>query len=156
MKKAPDTSPPPPLPWKKGVTPHYRSFVVEVQICQDNDGNIYSIHNIQSDEDQQTAATLPSAGIEQVAYGLLCEAIRREAFLEVAVKASKQRGYLADYVEGNPEKRHEIEADLSRTVVEMCQKSVIMMAPAAAREILHMLETNPAIPKDRPESTVAE
>jgi len=156
MKKAPETSPPPPLPWKKGVNPHYRSFVVEVQVCQDNDGNIYSVHNLQDDEDHQPAQTLPSAGIEQLAYGLLCEAIRREAFLEVAVKASNQRGYLADYVEGNPEKRHEIEADLSRTIVEMCQKSIIMMAPATAREILHMLEVNPAIPKDRPESTVAE
>ena len=49
------------------------------------------------------------------------------------------------YIDGNEEHRHKVESDLSRSIVDMLTKTIIKMAPAAAREILAMMESDPGI-----------
>lgn len=136
---------PPSLPWKKGIHPEYRSFCLEVRVCQDNTGNVFSVHGIQDEEDQNVLQSMPSGGLEQICYGLLCEAIRREAFLEAIVNHNEDSDYVFKYIDGNEEHRHKVESDLSRSIVDMLTKTIIKMAPAAAREILAMMESDPGI-----------
>ena len=130
---------PPKFPWIKGVQPEYRSFDILVSVCQDNDGGVFSIHKLASDADEEVCNTLPSRGLEQIAFGLLVEAIRREAFLEILLKQSDDDSLFKRYSEGLDKERELILREIASAVGVVMNKSIQASSQAATAEIMEMI-----------------
>lgn len=133
---------PPQYPWVKGVTDQYRCFSLDVEVVQTNDGNVFSNHKPSTDLDEQTISTFPNGGIEQIAFGLLMEAIRRETFIATLISLTKDSEYIKKYVESDIEKRIEIEINLAEKVREIISKNIGQMSIPTAKEILFMFANN--------------
>ena len=129
---------PPKFPWIKGVQPGYRSFDIKVSICEDNDGQVFSIHEL-SPEDEQICSTLNSRGLEQIAFGLLVEAMRRESFLAILLKQSQDESFLERYSSGDEDVRRSMVAELSSEVQQVMGKSIQATTTAACAEVLEMI-----------------
>lgn len=130
---------PPKFPWVKGVQPDYRSIAVRVAICQDNDRNVWSYSDLEDEQDQQTASTMESRGVEQIAFGLLCEAIRREAYLQVLVRLTDDEKYMVKYGTSDEATATKMRLELAESLKAGLKGSVDMLALDAATEILAML-----------------
>lgn len=130
---------PPKFPWVKGVQPTYRSIALRVAICQDNNRNVWSYSDLEDEQDQQTVTTMPSRGVEQIAFGLLCEAVRREAYLQVLVRLTQDEQYMAKYTNADDETAKVMRLELTERLKDNLKKSVDLMAEDAAAEILAML-----------------
>lgn len=79
----------PPAPWTKGINTNYTAFVIEVHVCKDELGNVHSARKLQDELDESTVQTLGNAGgMEEGSFGLLVEATRQEAMLQVLIKLS--------------------------------------------------------------------
>ena len=74
---------PPARPWKKGDQTDYSALIIEVEVCRDKQGMVFSSHRLQGVEDRQVAMSWPTGGLEQVCFALLVEAVRREALLGI-------------------------------------------------------------------------
>lgn len=131
---------PPKFPWIKGVQPDYRAFIIRVGVCQDNDHNVWSYSDLEDQMDADTCESLPSKGVEQIAFGLLCEAIRREAYLQVLMRLSQDNEYMAQYHAASPEGRDEMRLALARSAGDSLKASVDRMAENACSEVLAMLD----------------
>jgi hypothetical protein len=130
---------PPEFPWIKGVQPDYRAFIIRVGVCQDNDTNVWSHSDLEDETDAHAAESLPSHGVEQIAFGLLCEAIRREAYLQVLMRLTKDNDYLDKLAMATPESRKAIMQELQAATKGSLKNSVDRMAEAACEEITLML-----------------
>lgn len=130
---------PPPFPWVDGVTDKYRCFSLLVKVLQTNDGFVFSNHRPATDEDEKTATTFPNGGLEQIAFALLMEAVRRETFILSMVKMTGDKEYLNKYLEADEEKKMEIETELAENVREVLQKNINQMSFPTSKEILFML-----------------
>lgn len=85
---------PPPTPWTKGANPEYTAFVIEVHVCRDAAGNVHSARKLQDDQDEVAVQALGnSQGMEEGSFGLLIEAARQEAMLQVLVKVSNDEEF---------------------------------------------------------------
>lgn len=133
---------PPQYPWTKGVTDQYRCFSVDVEVVQTNDGNVFSNHKASSDLDEQTISTFPNGGIEQIAFGLLMEAVRRETFIATLINLTNEDQYISDYIQASADEKLKIEIDLSEKVREILTKNISQMSMPTAREILYMFAQN--------------
>lgn len=80
---------PPARPWEKGIHEDYSALVLELEVCRDGHGRVFSNHHLQDEKDQQVAMSWPSCGMEQVAFALLLEAVRRESLLCVLALMSQ-------------------------------------------------------------------
>ena len=130
---------PPPRPWKKGVHQTYKALVLEVHVCQDETGRVWSSNSFQGSEDEQTALKMPQGGTEQVAYALLTEALRREVFVDALVHLSRDPQFLVHYVAGDPETREEMEEHLTRAAREVMFTTMEKMGTAPAKEVLDLM-----------------
>lgn len=133
---------PPKYPWVKGVTGTYRCFSVDVEVVQTNEGHVFSNHKASSDLDAQTISTFPNNGIEQIAFGLLMEAVRRETFIASLIMMNKDENYIKNYLEGDLEEKIKMEVDLANNVKAILSKNISQMVVPTAKEILHMLCQN--------------
>jgi len=133
---------PPQYPWTKGVTDKYRCFSVDVEIVQTNEGHVFSNHKASSGLDEQTISTFPNGGIEQIAFGLLMEAVRRETFIATLISLTQNEGYIEQYNNSDLEEKISIEVDLADKVKELLSKNISQMAVPTAKEILHMFAQN--------------
>lgn len=133
---------PPQYPWVKGVTDKYRCFSVDVEIVQTNDGHVFSNHKASSGLDEQTISTFPNGGIEQIAFGLLMEAIRRETFIVALINLTKSEDYIESYKSSSLEEKVKIEVALAEKMKEVVMKNINQMAVPTAKEILHMFSQN--------------
>lgn len=80
-------------------------ITILVRISRDSAGGVGSGHDFASDLDRKTAMGWPSGGLEQVVFGLLSEAIRREAFLDLIIQMTERPEY-QDALRGmGPEER---------------------------------------------------
>jgi len=130
---------PPKFPWVKGIQPDYRSFVVRVGVCQDNHNNVWSYSDLEDQTDMQTCDTLPSRGVEQIAFGLLCEAIRREAYLQILMRLTADNNFVDNFMSmSDDDKKSALDA-LSASTVASLKSSVDRMSADACHEILMML-----------------
>ena len=136
------SSQPPQYPWIKGVTDQYRSFSIEVEVLQTNDGNVFSNHKASTELDEQTISTFPNGGIEQIAFGLLMEAVRRETFIATLISLTKDSDYIEKYVSSEPSDQLEIEVELAENVREILSKNIGQMSVPTAKEILYMFAQN--------------
>lgn len=130
---------PPPFPWISGVTDKYRCFSLLVEILQTNEGFVFSNHKPATDKDEQTATTFPNGGLEQIAFALLMEAVRRETFILAMVNMTKDKEYLTKYSEMGEEERMEVETELAENVKEVLKKNINQMSFPTAKEILFMI-----------------
>lgn len=80
---------PPPFPWKKGTQESYASLVVEVLVCKDEHGRVFSMHRLQDALDRDTAMSWTTGGQEQVAFALITETVRREALFGLLVRMTQ-------------------------------------------------------------------
>jgi hypothetical protein len=129
---------PPAFPWIRGVQPTYRSFDIKVSVCQDNEGQVFSIHEL-APEDEEICSTMHSRGLEQIAFGLVVESIRREVFLEVLLRQSKDEGFLERYSSGTDEVRDVILREIASETNRVMAKSIEATSYAATAEILEMI-----------------
>jgi len=129
---------PPKFPWVKGAQPDYRAFILRVGVCQDNDKNVWSYSDLEDEMDKQTCNSLPSYGVEQIAFGLLCEAVRREAYLQILMRLSNDNDYLAKY---NSPEADEMRQELTAALAKSLHGSIDRMAADAAGEVLSMFTT---------------
>jgi len=128
---------PPSFPWKKGHNDEYSKFSLEVQICQCVTGEIWSVHDWGTPEDEEVASGLYSGGQEQIVFALFTEAVRREAFLEVLIEQSRTGDFLERSL--NEETREEIKRKLVASVLHMSKDLVEKLAGEAVSEVLTML-----------------
>jgi hypothetical protein len=133
---------PPPYPWTKGVTDKYRCFSVDVEVVQTNDGNVFSNHKASTDLDEQTISTFPNGGIEQIAFGLLMEAVRRETFIATLINLTKNDQFIQEYLQADKDEKMQIELSLAEKVKEILSKNIAQMSVPTAREILFMFAQN--------------
>ena len=133
---------PPPHPWIKGVTDKYRCFSVDVEIVQTNDGHVFSNHRASGDLDGQTISTFPNGGIEQIAFGLLMEAVRRETFIVTLINLTQNEDYIKQYRDSDLEGKITIEVALAEKLKELLSKNIAQMAVPTAKEILYMFAQN--------------
>ena len=136
---------PPPGPWKKGKGEDYTAFVMEVHICETYPRKpvrmVYTHHDFQSEEDQEIARGLISAGEEQIAHALLLNAMRREGFIEALIQFQKDKGYIDRYAEADEDGKREMEIELATKVATVISRSVRKMTPEVARETLTMMSS---------------
>ena len=113
--------------------------VLEVRLTWDRQGGFRSSHGFRGPEDEQRALSWAGGGAAMIAYGLLVEAARREAYATVLAKLSEERGFLGAYMDGDGEKRRKIEGDLSRAVRGVMSAALEKMGDRPVLEVLSMM-----------------
>lgn len=116
--------PPLPIEWKKGAHEDHDVIVMEVLLRRDKQGRVYSAHQLQDNEDQTIALTWPSGGLEQAAFGLLVEASRREAILDILLQMQQDPSFIRNWVNASEQERTEsahrmaqaLEASMRQTI----------------------------------------
>ncbi len=132
----------PDLPWVKGVNAEYRSFNILVKVCQDNNGLIWSVHEPETEQDKETCQTLPSYGVEQMAYALLSEGVRREAFLQVLLAEQDREGMLDKWESGNTAERAQLESELTAKLITGMTDEIRRSALPSIQAVFAMLTQN--------------
>lgn len=127
---------PPPGPWVKGQHEEYSAFVIEVTICQNNFNQVFSTHKLQEEVDAEITKAMPSMGMEQAAFGLLTEAIRREVLLQALIHVSQDQQMVERYLGGTEEEQKGIEEVLGAKATQIIQENVSRMMPQIAKEIM--------------------
>lgn len=128
---------PPPRPWEKGEHSDHTVFVVEVEVCINEHGQVFSTHQLQDEQDHKIAQKLPSSGLNQTAVALLLEAIRREVNLQVLIKLSHDEKVEAQIKD--PQARDLLEKEFASTVKEVLIKQVEGFSLPAVQEMLDMV-----------------
>jgi len=111
---------------------------MEVEVCQDQYGRVWSRHDFQGQADAETAQGMPQSGIQQVAFALLTEAIRRESYVDLIVEIGKDPGFEKRYRGATPEQREAIVLDLAGSTIKIVNGSLRKMALGITQEILAM------------------
>ena len=102
-------------------------------------GNLWSEHDLEGQQDQDTCDTLPTKGLEQSSFGLFCESIRRESFLQAVLWFSENPAMLDAYRNGDPKVQADIESALSSRTRAAFDRSLYRTIAGASKEILHLL-----------------
>jgi len=123
----------------KGEHDGHRTIVLEVRVCEDPTGRVWSEHNFQSAEDETLCGQMAGGGVRQVAHALLTEALRRETFVSVLAKLSADPTFLAAYAGEGREKQQEIERQVGDAVREVLWLTSGKMGADTAREVLSMM-----------------
>jgi hypothetical protein len=126
-------------PWVKGVHPNYACFVMEVIVVTDNQGDAWSTHDLQSDQDRQVAGGLESGGIEQAAHALFCEAIKREALLDILIKMSNDPVFREEIRDESPDTVKRLCDGVVNAILGTFQQGIVKLGPEAARAALDMI-----------------
>lgn len=140
-----------PLPvGKKGKHPEGDGVVLEVWICRAPSGQIFTQTRPQSPEDQDVLLSWPSGGMEQAVMGLLTEAVRREALMDILLKESDDPGSLKRCLTLPPEEEKSWLVDMSTGLQKLFGKVVKDLAPGAFRDSLQALRSAVQSPDDPP------
>jgi hypothetical protein len=135
----PPPSPVPPRPWKKGDQGAYSMVVLELEVCKDEFGRVFTGHHPQDESDEKLLSTWPAGGQEMVAFALLTEAVRREALFGLLIEMSKNKDTL-DKVK-DPEERAKIVQALTERLQVQTERTVKRLAEAAVNEALQFAES---------------
>jgi len=111
---------------------------LEIRVCLDAAGCIWSIHRFASPEDAAKAQGWASGGTRQIAHALMTEALRRETFVCALVEMSRDPDFLAKFLD-DPQNQGVIEKALGGSAVEVIRSTAVRMAEGVARETLNML-----------------
>lgn len=130
-------------PWQKGKSPKGDGVVLEVWLCRAPSGQLYALHRPQSQEDEQVLLSWPTGGQEQAAIGLLLEAVKREAILDILLKESQSPGWAQDLLQKEGAGQTDILQDLSARLLQLFGKTIRDVAPGAFKDALQALNPEP-------------
>jgi hypothetical protein len=127
------------MSWEKGRHDDHEVVVIEVRIRRDAHGRVVSNHFPQDETDLSILEGWPSGGMEQVAFALLTEAVRREALLDVILQASADVSAVRRWRNGTEEERGLILDNLTRVVRSGMDGGVGRIAASALRSALDLV-----------------
>lgn len=111
---------------------------IEVRICRDTEGRVWSLHMPQTPEDEQVFAQWPANGTAIIAHAMLTEALRREAYMCILAALTKDPNIIDQYKNSPAEKQAEIAKDLEQGITQSLGTVLPRMIPDIAKEILAM------------------
>ena len=120
---------------------------LEVKLCRDDRGNVWSLHQPLSAEDERLFADWPGHGARAIAHGLLVEALRREAYMCILTKLTKDPALVATYAKGDPSIRKAVEEALALAIRDNLEATLPRMIPDVAKEILNMVSAPDSKPR---------
>ena len=126
-------------PWAKGSFPEGEGVILEVWLCRAPTGQMFAMHRPQSREDHEMLMSWPSGGLEQAAVGLLTEAVRREAILDILIKETKEPGFIQELTEMEPGDRDAWAQEMAEQLQALLGKTVKDLAPGAFKDALEMM-----------------
>lgn len=130
------SSVPPPAEWVKGQHPDHDVVCVEVLLRRDAHGRVYTEHHLQDAGDHEIVMRWPSGGLEQVAFALLAEAVRREAVLDLALQISQEPTFLDRWAAATEDERAESVGRMTDALRATVQQTVARVARAAILDAL--------------------
>jgi hypothetical protein len=116
---------------QRGMGVDGTTIAMEVRICVTPEGLVWSLHGPMGDQDEKLTLKMPGGGHRQIAYGLLTEAVRREAFTCLLTAMSDDPTLLAKLQDAKTRQAEEkaltdkTNQFLLRTASEMVQPSVL-------------------------------
>jgi len=129
-------SQPPPTPWKKGEYQDHRVFVIEVEVCCNKHGQVFSAHKLQDQDDHKVAMSMSSGGIQESAFALLQEALRREANLQSLICLGSRPGF-KESLQGNS--KEEVVEELAASLTKIITDQTSKLAKPVVQEMIEML-----------------
>jgi len=108
-------------------------------VVRDAQGDVWSQHDLQSDQDREVAGAMPSGGIEQAAHALLCESIKREALLDILIKMSNDPVFREEIRDESPETVKRLSDGVVNAILGTFQQAVVKLGPEAARGALDLI-----------------
>jgi hypothetical protein len=123
----------------KGKNEGCETAVLEIRICKDANGFLWSLHNWQSKEDETLVKGWPEGGAKQVAHSLLTEAFRREMFALVLGELTADKNYMLNYNKSSESAKKQTEEKLSAAMAKLVKLMAERMGPDLSVEILNML-----------------
>lgn len=111
-------------------------IVIEVRIRRDDFGRVSSIHDLRGEEDRKTALSWPSGGLNEVAFALLAEAVKREAIVDVGLQATHDPDFLRKWQVADESGKASIEADIIKALRVGMAGTVSRLAENAIRGAL--------------------
>jgi len=130
---------PPPYPWSKGDNDDHAALVVEVHVCRDSHGRVFSNHRLQEKLDEDTAMLWPGGGQAEVGFALLTEAVRREAILELLVALTEDPEFVTTLNALPPEERTARMGELVVGLRRQMDKVVARLAEGALEDAVLMM-----------------
>lgn len=127
------------MSWKKGKQDGAETVFVTVAIRRDKHGRILSTHFPQDEDDNAVLQSWPSGGMEQVAFALLSEAVRREALFDVILKSSHQPDFRAEWKNSSEEEKGVILRHLTRGAQESMNGVIGRLIGSAIRTALDLI-----------------
>lgn len=131
---------PPAQLWKKGKSEGCETAVLEVHICKDANGALWSVHNWQSRTDEALVRGWPEGGAKQVAHALLTEALRREVYALVLGELTKDAEYISKYAQADESGKTSLEKRLKLALPKIILTMTEKMGDGLVQEILTMVE----------------
>lgn len=130
-------SSPPPGPWVKGDHGSHSVISIIVDICLDaSSGQVFSTHRLHEPLDHTTASKWAGGGQEQVAFGLLVEAARREAILGILLMLSQEPKILDELKTSTPQQREVFTTTLAEAITKLMGGTINRISSAVAEEAL--------------------
>ena len=131
-------SPPKEL-WESGKQGNCSTVVLEVRVCLDAAGKVWSAHTYKSQADALLASSWAGGGVRQISFALLTEALRREVYTCALVELTKDSAFLEKYSGADDETREKMVLDLGNAAQAVLTSTSKRMAQSAAQEVLSML-----------------
>lgn len=133
------TTPPNAL-WKKtGTYPDGSVASIEVRVCLDPQGNLWSVNQPATPKDDAVFKSWKGHGVRAITHAMLTEALRREAYMCVLAQLTKDPTFVQTYANGDSFIRNGLEADMAKAVREVLEVTLPKMIPAAVQEVLDMV-----------------
>lgn len=128
----------PPTPWSPGRYETHEVVKVDVTVCRDRLGRVYSSHSL-SESDREIALGWPTGGQEQVGFALLTEAVRREAILSLLILMSNDRTAF-ERIRALPEDMQRAEFEnLGQTVTTNLRRTIDALVVGSLQDALEMM-----------------
>jgi hypothetical protein len=109
-----------------------------VKVVEDALGWVFSEHTFLETEDEATAGAMRNSGVQQIAYALLTEALRREVYLCLLAEMTKHPNSLHNYAQGDDDYRKLFATGLANAAFATVMGLVQKMLPDITREVLEM------------------
>lgn len=130
---------PPPFPWERGKHATHEVITVELMVCRDVHGRVYSSHALQGEQDREIAMSWPTGGQEQVGFALLTEATRRESILSLLVLLTKDRDLVKRLMDLPPERLQAEVTQMGQNVSTTMRRTIDAIAGGSFRDALSMV-----------------
>lgn len=131
----------PAYPWKKGVHPEYTCLSLEVEICKDVNGRIYSSHKLASPEDEALAVGWNGA-VSEAANALFTEAFRRESIYQFLLQMSKDPNFLSTLQNASEEQRETLLKEMGTNLETFVTKTTRDISLLCMKEAYKTLTEN--------------